>query len=282
MTRIVALTHYSILALDGDDALTFAQNQFANDVRALAVGDWQWNSYLNAQGRAIALFVLLRTGARTLWAVQAYAEATSLRARLSKYVFRSKVALTVSAWHAAGERLGFTQPLAAGGQAQAHQGASRIDLGGQGGRVLWLTEAPSGATDADGARAWHADDIADALTWIDPTLTERFVAHALHWDRLPAMSVKKGCYPGQEIVARTHFLGRNKRRLVRLDAPHAARLAVGTALLDPERRESTLGTVLLAVDRGERTLALAVVGEHGQVALSEAAPEHEPLVFTDA
>lgn len=282
MTAIPALPQYSILALEGDDALTFAQSQFTNDVRTLALGDWQWNGYLNAQGRAMALFVLLRAGERMLWAIQAFNEADSLRARLARFVFRSKVKLTPSSGFVAGERLGFAQPLAAGGQAQAHQGAWRLDLGGRGGRVLWLTQSAPAAAQEDFAGAWQADDIADGIAWVAPELAERFVAHALRWDRLPAISVKKGCYPGQEIVARTHFLGRNKRRLVALDAPHAARLAVGTALLDLERPDSALGTVLLAVNRNDRTLALAVVGEQGQHALSAAAPEAGPISFADA
>src|SRR5690606_22196246 len=69
---------------------------------------------------------------------------------------------------------------------------------------------------------------------IDATAAGRHLAHALRLDRFEAFSVKKGCYPGQEIVARTHFLGRNKRLLAEVGVGDAQMLASGTRLFDAE------------------------------------------------
>ena len=71
-----ALPDQAVIALHGRDALAFAQAQFMNDVAALADGQWQWNGWLTAQGRVIALFVLLRRDAESLWLVLGDAEPT--------------------------------------------------------------------------------------------------------------------------------------------------------------------------------------------------------------
>ena len=105
-------------------------------------------------------------------------------------------------------------------------------------------------TDAVANAAWRASDLAHGLPRLGDDQVDRWTPQQLSLDRLRAYSVKKGCYPGQEIVARTHFLGQAKRGLVLLegDAPIApgADVHVGGA---------SSGTVVSA----EGALALAVL-----------------------
>src|SRR3954464_11472860 len=92
-----ALPDHRILALEGPDAVRFAHAQFMNDVTALADGQWQWNGWVTPKGRILALFALWRWGAQSLWLLLPDADPAELSAALQRFVFRSKVSLTVRA-----------------------------------------------------------------------------------------------------------------------------------------------------------------------------------------
>ena len=85
---------HHVLALDGPDALAFAQAQFSNDLSTLAPGQWQWSAWLNPKGRVIAVFALLRTGQTSLRLLLPDMEADELGQDLRRFVFRRK--LTIS------------------------------------------------------------------------------------------------------------------------------------------------------------------------------------------
>ena len=92
--------------------------------------------------------------------------------------------------------------------------------------------------------AWQRANIADRLPWIGPAPAARYVPQALELERIGAIRFDKGCYPGQEIAARLHFRGGNKRGL-RVVGSGDARLAEGAALVDAEG--ATVGHVLYGV-----------------------------------
>ena len=228
--------------------LAFAQAQFMNDVAALADGQWQWNGWLNPKGRIIALFALLRIDAQTLWLLLADTDAAGLAARLQRYVFRSKLALQPrDDLHARG---GFDAPLAASGPAFARDGeAIELDMGGAGGpRTLRIASAPA-ADDADALARWNAADLAHGLPRLPASQVEQWTPQHVSLERLQAFSVKKGCYPGQEIVARTHFLGQVKRGIALFEA--AAPVDVGAEVGDGERALGSIASVA-----GNRVLAV--------------------------
>lgn len=249
-----ALPGHAVLAVSGRDALAFAQAQFMNDVTVLADGQWQWNGWLTPKGRVIALFALLRLDAETLWLVLLpEADAAALAARLQRFVFRSKVTLAPQALPVAGC---FAAAPAAGAQAgRLDDGRLALDVGGDGGpRTLLLGGNPAPA-DPQAEAAWSRADLAHGLPWLPAAQAEQWTPQQLSLDRLAAFSVKKGCYPGQEIVARTHFLGQAKRGLALLegDVP----LAAGAEL---RRDDQLLGSVASSAG----TLALAVLPlDHG-------------------
>ena len=209
------LPGHAVLALTGRDALAFAQAQCMNDVAALADRQWQWNGWLTPKGRVIALFALLRIDAETLWLVLPDGDAQALATQLQRFVFRSKVKIDARAdLHATGQ---LASPAAASGSTAAlTDGGMELDLGGEGGpRSLRISSSDS-ASDHVLASQWRAFDLAHGLPRLTADQAEAWTPQQLSLDRLRAFSVKKGCYPGQEIVARTHFLGKVKRELVRL------------------------------------------------------------------
>ena len=259
-----ALSGMSVLALQGRDAAAFLQAQLMNDVAALAVGQWQWNGWLSPKGRVIALFALLRTGEEEFLLVSPDFPAAELQARLQRYVFRSKLTLGLrSHLHAAAE---FPAPGESSGSAVdrvSGDGPSGycLDMGGAGGpRRLWLLEAGDprlAAPEANADLRWLQQDLAHGLPRLGAGQSEAWTPQMLSLERLHAFSLKKGCYPGQEIVARTHYLGKAKRGLVRL---RGAGLEPGQAVLGENGEElgqvvSTGGDESLAVLNLERAVS---------------------------
>ena len=249
-----ALPGYSILAIGGADAVRFAQAQFMSDVGALADGHWQWSGWLTPKGRVIALFALLRFDAQSLWLLLPDADADALRMALQRFVFRSKVALTVlEDRHVSG---GFFAPSVASGARFAGSMGNAVELDGgttASPRALYVRQGTA-RIDADAAASWNAYDLAHGLPRLTSLQAEQWTPQQLSLDRLHAYSVKKGCYPGQEIVARTHFLGKAKRGLGLFDA--MGEVADGDAV---HAGEQPLGAVVSVATHAAGSLALAVL-----------------------
>ncbi len=250
-----ALRDYAVVALGGRDALAFAQAQTMNDVAALADGHWHWNGWLTPKGRVIALFALLRLDAETVWLLLPDADPRDIASRLQRFVFRSKVAIAVREdLHASGT---FAPPRAAAGAAMGGHpdNGIELDFGGEGGARTLRIGRDAAPEDAAALDRWRAFDLEHGLPRLGPSQSGHWTPQQLSLERLHAYSVRKGCYPGQEIVARTHFLGRAKRglALLRIDAP----VAPGDEL---RRAGMAIGSIVstAAGDAGE-ALALAVL-----------------------
>lgn len=211
-----ALPGHAVVSLQGKDALAFAQAQTMNDVAALADGHWQWNGWLTPKGRVIALFALLRLDAEQVWLLLPDADPQAIADGLRRFVFRSKVKIEVrDDLQPTGS---FTAPaLSQGSRLGFIEEAVELDLGAGGApRTVRLGPAKAPADDQMAVR-WRESDLRHGLPRLDASQTEQWTPQQLSLDRLKAYSVKKGCYPGQEIVARTHFLGQAKRGLALLE-----------------------------------------------------------------
>ena len=255
-----ALPRHAIVSLEGRDALAFAQAQLMNDVATLADGHWQWNGWLTPKGRVIALFALLRLGPETAWLLLPDADATAVAAALQRFVFRSKVEIRVrNDLHVSGA---FHAPAAAtgAGLAGSTETGFELDMGGAGGPRTLRIASQAGPPDAAAAVArWRAFDLRHGLPRLAPPSAEQWTPQQLSLQRLKAYSVKKGCYPGQEIVARTHFLGQAKRGLALFET--AAPAGEGDAVTLDAAAFGSLASIAAA----SPALALAVVPlEHAQ------------------
>jgi hypothetical protein len=253
---ILALPDHHVIALSGRDAIAFAQAQFMSDIGALSNGQWQWSGWLTPKGRVIALFALLRLDDETLWLVLPDADPANVADRLKGFVFRSKVSLDVRDELAVAGRFG--QPDSAQGHAFAvlPDGTIELDMGGDAGprslRIL-PEDAQGPNVDANAEAQWRMFDLAHGLPRLSGPQVEHWTPQQLSLERLQAYSVRKGCYPGQEIVARTHFLGKAKRGLTLIASDDA--LAAGQSL---RQGDATLGTIIATGTHGARSLALAV------------------------
>lgn len=239
----IGITH--CVALEGVDARRFAQAQFSGDVEALQSGHWQWNAWLDAQGRVRALMHLADPGDGRLLAVPRGGNAETFRAALAHYLFRLRVSLSIGSFAACS---GAPLPM---GEVAAQKGAIVLGCGTRSLRLGTLSAAAPANPDAQ--RRWRLDDIRRG--W--PTLPDgapEFLPPALGLERLGAVAFDKGCYPGQEIVARLHYRGGHKRHLCRLRGP--APLPIGEVR---DAAGSTAARVLDAVPVGGGFEALAVL-----------------------
>ena len=261
LSALPKLSGFTVLAINGVDAAAFLQAQTMNDVLALAPGQWQWNGWLNPKGRVIALFALLRSAENEFLAVLPDFPASELLPRLQRFIFRAKVTLSVAEdWACAADfdghsfdEIGWTLDFSGEG------GSRSLRLLGANSELLSLSDP---AMDA----RWFEQDIAHGLPRLAGDQIEAWTPQMLSLDRLKAYSLRKGCYPGQEIVARTHYLGQAKRQLVRL---RGTWLHAGLEVRDDAGH--SLGTLICTNCHGNDGLAVMAIAA-GTAHVGEASP----------
>jgi folate-binding protein YgfZ len=236
-----------ILLIEGPDATAFAQAQFSSNVAALAAGQWQFSAWLDPQGRVRAFFHLARTADDRLQLLLRGGRAVDIADALKRFVFRSKVTLTALATRALCD--GPALPLYASKSEQENL------LLGCGTHSLRISD--DGADDS----AWRLAQLRQGWPWLPPSLLNELVPPALSLHRLHAVVIDKGCYPGQEIVARLHYRGGNKKRLYRVEISppeHSAAYFAGAVLRAGAAEKIRL---LDVVHHDSHTEALAVLNE---------------------
>jgi len=268
-----ALPGFSLLACTGAEAGAFLQAQMMNDVRALSPGRWQWNGWLSPKGRLLCLFALWQRAENDFLLILPDFPATELQALLQRYVFRSKLRLAVEEDFEVRGEAG-REPAAGTRDLALADGAGwAFDFGGDG-LARRLRLVPRGDGDpADGPgfeAAWREADLALGLPRLDAGQREAWTPQMLSLQRLQAFSLSKGCYPGQEIVARTHYLGQAKRELALLEGEA---LNPGASVVDAAG--NALGTVVCSARDGALALAVLQAGREAGDWRSGEAPVRE-------
>ena len=179
------------LRIGGADAAGFLHGQFTTDVTGLAPGNTGLSAWCDPKGRVIATFILARRE-EAFWLLLPWALKETFAKRLKMYVLRADVNV--------------------------------VDAGAE-----TLPELPVYISAPDG-RDWETTFIRQGIPWIFPATSGRFLPQELNLDRLDALSYTKGCYPGQEIIARLRYRGQVKRRLCHATTDNGTLLAPGAAL----------------------------------------------------
>jgi tRNA-modifying protein YgfZ len=254
------LAHLGILRFSGADAVSFLQGQLSNDTQRLTENIPVFAAYSNAQGRVLALIYLLPHSSGVLAILPREILGATME-RMRKFILRAKVRIEDAAdtLVVAGQ---FGAPLQAGSRYFEQDGIGAAPVGHDANR-RWIIGPPQKiAAPADAAAAkriedtWRLADIRAGLPQIYAATSEAFVAQMLNLDLLDGISFTKGCYTGQEIIARTQHLGRIKRRLFRLALPSGT-WNIGQALRLADGRQGRLTEVIESQGRSE---ALAVLG----------------------
>lgn len=252
-----ALAAAALLRLAGADAIAFAHAQFSSDIKALAPGDCGCGAWLDAQGRVQAVFVALRSDADSLLLWLPRGDAAALASAVGRYRLRSRVQIdVVPGWQVLAAPPATTAPPFGRWLAHADGCLLRPAPTAQRGLLLAPAALP---IDAAAALAWQREDLGARLPWLETAVAGRFVPQALELERIGALSFDKGCYPGQEIAARLHFRGGNKRGL-RAVVTGTLAPPPGTTLSDADGQR--IGEVLYAVPaQGGQPAAALVVAE---------------------
>lgn len=258
---IAPLAEDGLISVEGEDAGSFLHNLLTNDISGLPVGHWCRAGLCTPKGRMLADFLVWKEG--DVYYLRTAADiALSIHKKLSMYVLRSKVKLTDAANRRIG--IGFSGPdlqkrlsalnipLPQPGQVAVFDGG--VALGITSTRVeCWLT--PELATqhwshaktkaEPVGAIAWRLLDITACFPKIVKETQELFVPQMVNFELIGGIGFKKGCYPGQEIVARTQYLGKIKRRMYRATLSEGSAEA-GQPVFSDATGEQACGDVAVA------------------------------------
>ncbi len=260
-TIVADLSQLGVIAFRGDDTASFLQGQLTNDVRSLHADVAQWNGYCSPKGRLLANFLIWRQGEDTCLQLSGDIVASVLK-RLSMFILRAKVQgrdasdetvrLVVAGPQAA---LAVDAAMGALPETAMHavaSGAGHVVRVGEDKFVLSVAPEQAAAVwqtlrqqaTPVGAPVWDWLRLNAGIPMIVAATQEQFVPQMVNLEVIGGVSFQKGCYPGQEIVARSQYLGKLKRRmfLAHVDAEAAP----GDSLYSADFDGQASGTVVNA------------------------------------
>jgi len=265
-TRVAELAGDGLIAVTGADARSFLHAQLTSDIARLGPHEARRAGWCSAQGRLLVVVLVLPRADGFLLHLPRELVPTILK-RLQMFVLRAKVTLADasglwSQWGLWGDglesvcaKLRIALPAEDLALAEA-PGLLLVRIGKS--RCMALADVSHGAglnvaATAVDVAAWTIQDIRDGLARIGLATQDLFVPQMVNLERVRGVDFQKGCYPGQEVVARTQYRGQLKRRMVRLRS--ASPLQAGQTLYAGDAAGEPCGTVVNAAG-GE---ALAVV-----------------------
>ncbi|WP_260851641.1 CAF17-like 4Fe-4S cluster assembly/insertion protein YgfZ [Denitromonas ohlonensis] len=262
---MVPMTHLGLIDAVGDDATVFLHNLFSNDVKKLGPDAAHWTSFNSPKGRMLASMLLWHGEAGYRLALSADLHPALLK-KLSMYVLRSKVKLSDGRAQRAliglssamlSDRLGAAKlPVpAAPMRTASRDGVTVIRLDARRALIdapvdrlgdVWGALGAAGVVPA-ATQAWQWLDVQAGIPVITELTQDDFVAQMLNYELIGGVNFQKGCYPGQEIVARTQYLGKLKKRMYRLTAPASATPSIGDELYAPAFESQAVGKLVTVV-----------------------------------
>jgi len=218
---------YAVLEVSGEDAATFLQGQLTNDIHQVTNQHAIYSGFCNPKGRLIGFFIIIKFNESYLL-ILPRSILENIHKKLSMYILRSKVKLTmqdeaIQIYGLLDKNKNYNNEalpknnLDVINSNECHmiklQGLGRFMLVGlKDACQALIHENPELLVNQD-INLWKQEEILSGCPNIYPTTQEAFIPQSLNLDLMDAINFKKGCYTGQEIVARTHYLGKPKRRM---------------------------------------------------------------------
>ena len=250
--KVAKLEHYGLLHAAGDDARAFLHAQLTNDIENLAPGQARYAGWCSAKGRLLATLLVVPWAGGFLLQLSRDLAPTVLK-RMSMFVLRSKVKISdvTDLW----AQYGLWGPNG-GNPLAVSESEGSISVGIEPGRFLVLSPEPSSSRHSPNASAddWTLAEVRAGKALIAQATQDQFVPQMVNLELAGGVDFKKGCYPGQEIVARAQYRGAVKRRMVRL---RGAALRPGQELFSDDTPGQPSGTVVNSA--GDESLAVLQV-----------------------
>ena len=269
------LPHLGVIRVSGADAANFLHNQLTQDVLLLDAQHGRLAAYCNVKGRMQASFVLYKRAADEVLLVCRRDLLPQTLKRLSMFVLRAKAKLSdaTAEFTLLGLSGDVVQHLCGPHASTApwlrhvvNEGPDSADVltlypSQDVARALWLAPADSDASSAlTGfatltSESWHVGEVMSGVAWVEQATFEAFVPQMLNYESVNGVNFKKGCYPGQEVVARSQFRGTLKRRafIVQADVPMRA----GQEVFSSADATQPCGLVAQAASDGNTHVAIA-------------------------
>ena len=256
LNGVTALSHLGVIRAEGPDAASFLHGQLTQDFSLLGATEGRLAALCTAKGRVIASFIGVRPQPELILLVCSRDILAATLKRLSMYVMRAKAKLSdatdqFALYGLAGTALasnGLDTTALPGKRTAIGDDVSAVSLYPADGvpRALWIAPvghaAPSGAT-LDAA-LWQWSEVRSGIVTLTTPVIEAFVPQMINYESVGGVNFKKGCYPGQEIVARSQFRGTLKRRTYLVQADAA--LAAGQEVFAGNDADQPVGTVAQA------------------------------------
>ncbi|MYN12174.1 folate-binding protein [Pusillimonas sp. TS35] len=279
---LLPLPDIAVVQATGSEAIAFLHGQLTQDIQGLPGGQARLAGYCTPKGRLLGSLVIWKAPVAAqgeddpvAYALVKSDIAAALTKRIAMFILRAKAKLQVTRLRVSGLTVAPTAQQPAGLPAQPNawsvaqsEGATYICAPTAGNSaVRWwvITQEHNGAPGeaaepAAGMHAqWQAADIAAGLPWIQAATQDLFIPQTLNFDLIGGVNFTKGCYPGQEVVARAHYRGTVKRRMaygVANDASGADPSALpGVDTFDARQPDSPAGRIINAA-RADDTLHL--------------------------
>ncbi len=250
--EVFSLDDYALISIEGQDANKFLQGQVTSDMRRLEEGDALPGAHCNHKGRAIISFRAAKTAEHAIAIRLHKSLQETAQQSLGKYIVFSKAEL--SAASESYQLIGIAGEGAANQVAEWFGNSPKVNqsLTTELGTVIgiapqrfecWLKSEHSISVQARPCPDWQLLDIQEGIGEVRAETREEFIPQFLNFDLVEGISFNKGCYTGQEVVARMHYLGKQKRRMYRFSVEGVDTPTPGTPLLDGEK---TVGNVVSA------------------------------------
>lgn len=280
-TRVVDLSDLGLIRFTGEDTLTFLQGQLSCDVRKVTQTQSQHGCYCSPKGRILTNFILAADCTEEAWFMQMpHTILDKIIKRLSMYVLRAKVKLTD--YSVESVRLGIvgnqarslieknlpTLTVPDSSLSVAHTDGviviclepNRFEIIAHREQSNQLKAHFDKATAWVDSSYWQWLDIQAGIPTISTKTQEQFIPQMVNMDLIGGISFQKGCYPGQEIVARTQYLGKLKRRMILIQIETTEIVAAGDTLYSESLGEQACGMIVNAVPIAKNVFeALAVI-----------------------
>jgi folate-binding protein YgfZ len=262
-TGFCELAQFGLIRFSGEEAQTFLHSQLTCDVEGLKAGRSTYGAYCTPKGRVLVSFLLWRAEDGFFMQLP-FSLREPIQKQISKYILRSKVKATDATpeWALAGvmgkDAAALVRRVAGQAPQAAHEvaetpAATTIRLPGDRFEIAvardkapaMLEALAAGAGKAD-AEQWQLEIIRAGVPVILPPTQEEFVPQMINLDLIGGVSYEKGCYPGQEIVARMHYRGTLKQRAYLANINASEQPQPGEKLYSPDFGEQACGTVVNA------------------------------------
>jgi folate-binding protein YgfZ len=256
---IAPLPYLGIIRASGSDAASFLHNQLTNDVLLMKEGESRLAAFCNAKGRMQASFVVYKRSAEEVLLICRKDLIAQTVKRLSMFVLRAKAKLNDAsdefqllglAGDAALVALNGTSSDAWQRHAAGTADVLTLYPALAQPRAFWI--APKDATAPIGPALstdlWQVGEVMSGIAWVELATFEAFVPQMLNYESVEGVNFKKGCYPGQEVVARSQFRGTLKRRafIAQCEAP----IAAGQEVFSSSDATQPCGLVAQAANNG--------------------------------